>query len=78
MTKDGAEILICASDDDTIQIIDTKTLRVIGNLPSGPDPETFALHVSGNPLYVSNEDDNLVTVIDVPTRKMIDAISDRG
>src|SRR5580698_11244217 len=57
MTKDGKELLVCASDDDTIQIIDTATLRVVGNLPSGPDPETFALHVSGNPLYVSNEDD---------------------
>ena len=34
-------------------------------------PETFALHVSGNPLYVSNEDDNMVTVIDVPTRKVL-------
>ena len=25
MTKDGSEILVCASDDDTIQIIDPKT-----------------------------------------------------
>src|ERR1700755_2608559 len=58
ITKDGAEILVCASDNTTIQIIDTKTLRIIGTLPSGPDPETFALHGSGNPLYVSNEDDN--------------------
>ena len=24
MTKDGSEILVCASDDDTIQIIDTE------------------------------------------------------
>lgn len=46
MTKDGSEILICASDDDTIQIVDPKTLKIIGSLPSGPDPETFALHVS--------------------------------
>ena len=71
MTKDGRDILVCASDDDTIQIIDAATLRIVGDLPSGPDPETFALHVSGNPLYVSNEDDNMVTVIDVPTRKVI-------
>src|SRR4029077_8591045 len=61
----------CASDDDTIQVLDAATLRIIGDLPSGPDPETFALHVSGNPLYVSNEDDNMVTVIDLPSRKVI-------
>ena len=71
MTKDGKDILVCASDDDTIQIIDAATLRVVGDLPSGPDPETFALHVSGNPLYVSNEDDNMITVIDVPERKVL-------
>src|ERR1700754_490295 len=60
VTRDGGEILVCASDDDTIQIIDPKTLKVVGDLPSGPDPETFALHGSGNPLYVSNENDNMV------------------
>ena len=65
VTKDGSEILLCASDDDTIQIIDPATLKVVGDLPSGPDPETFALHVSGGPLYVSNENDALVTIIDV-------------
>src|SRR5476649_745076 len=55
ITKDGKYILVCASDDDTIQMIDTTTYKVAGTLPSGPDPELFALHVSGNPLYVSNE-----------------------
>src|SRR5438874_6268726 len=34
MTADGRNILVCASDDDTIQIIDTDTLRIVGNLPS--------------------------------------------
>ncbi len=58
ITPDGKYILVCASDDDTIQIIDAATLQIVGNLPSGPDPETFALAASGNPLYVSNENDN--------------------
>jgi PQQ-dependent catabolism-associated beta-propeller protein len=71
LTKDGKDILLCASDDDTIQMIDTQTLRIVGTLPSGADPETFALHVSGNPLYVSNEDDNMVTIIEVPTRNVV-------
>jgi YVTN family beta-propeller protein len=54
LTEDEKYLLVCASDDDTIQIIDRATLRIVGDLPSGPDPETFALHPSGNPLYVSN------------------------
>jgi SAM-dependent methyltransferase len=34
-------------------------------LPSGPDPELFVLSPSGNPLYIANEDDNMVTAVDV-------------
>ena len=45
--------------------IDTKTYELVKTLPSGPDPELFVLHPSGNPLYVANEDDNLVTVVDI-------------
>src|ERR1700712_5345493 len=52
ITKDGKFILLCASDDDIIQMIDTTSFKIVGTLPSGPDPELFALHVSGNPLYV--------------------------
>ena len=76
-TKDQKYVLVAAGDDDTIQIIDTKTLKIVDDLPSGPDPETFALPASGT-LYVSNEDDSLVTVIDVPLRKVIAEIPAGG
>ncbi len=39
LSKDGKELYICAGDDDTINIIDTKTFENIGDLPSGADPE---------------------------------------
>ena len=39
--------------------------------PPGPDPELFVLHPSGNPLYIANEDDNLVTVVDVEKRSLV-------
>ena len=45
--------------------MDTATRKITHDLPSGPDPELGVLHPSGNPLYVANEDDNLVTAIDV-------------
>ena len=72
MTADGSTILVCASDDDTIQIIDAadaahhRQSAVRARIPK-PSPCTSR----GNPLYVSNEDDNMVTVIDVPSRKVI-------
>ena len=40
-------------------------MRSSRTLPSGPDPELFVLSPSGNPLYIANEDDNMVTVVDV-------------
>ena len=36
-----------------------------------PDPELFILHPKGNPLYIANEDDNMVTVVDVETNRLL-------
>jgi YVTN family beta-propeller protein len=40
-------------------------------LPSGPDPELLILSPDGRLLYISNENDNMVTAIDVTTRKQV-------
>ena len=50
---------------------DTKTLEITGKLPSGPDPELMALSPDGKTIYVSNENDNLVTMIDAQTKRQI-------
>src|SRR5262245_35005582 len=64
-TKDQMYVLVTVGDDDTIQIIDVKTNEVVGSLPSGPDPELFIEDPAGKILYVANENDNTVTVIDI-------------
>ena len=71
ISHDGKLIYLCASDDDTIEVIDTATLQIVGTLPSGPDPELFVLSPDGKTLYVANEDDNLVTVIDLESKKVL-------
>ena len=38
MTKDGKQVLICASDDDTVQILDVASREIVGDLPSGAGP----------------------------------------
>src|ERR671930_774005 len=53
LTKDGKYILVCVGDDDTIEMIDSKTHEIVGTLPSGPDPEQFAQHPDGKILYVA-------------------------
>ena len=42
--------------------------------PSGPDPEQMAISVDGKTLYVANEDDNMVTVIDIDSRTVVTEI----
>lgn len=64
LTKDYSKLYICASDDDTVQAMDTKTGKILYNFPSGEDPEQFALTPDGKELYISNEDDGIVTVVD--------------
>ena len=56
---------------DLVRVFDPATMKEMHTLPSGPDPELFVLHPSGSPLYIANEDDNIVTVVDVTTRQVL-------
>ena len=42
--------------------------QVVDTLPSGPDPELFTQDAAGKILYVANENDNTVTIIDLEKR----------
>ena len=57
-----------------MKVYDAKTLEFVKSLPSGPDPELLTLHPDGKRLYIANEDDNLVTVVDINTGKVITEI----
>src|SRR5690606_22925608 len=35
ISHDGKYVFLCASDDDSIEIIDTATNEIVGSLPSG-------------------------------------------
>ena len=49
LTKDGKQLLICASDDDTVQVLDVASGEIVGDLPSGPDPEQLNINPLGEP-----------------------------
>jgi PQQ-dependent catabolism-associated beta-propeller protein len=48
-----------------MDVIDTKTLEVTRQLESGPDPELMATDPKGEIIYIANEDDSLVTIMEV-------------
>jgi YVTN family beta-propeller protein len=64
-------MFVCLGDDDTISVIDTKTLKEVGELPSGPDPEQLRVSPDGKLVFVANENDALLTAIDIATRKVV-------
>lgn len=67
----NGKLYVAVGDDNRIEIVDLQTGRVEGALPSGEDPEYFALHPDGRRLYVANENDGLVTVVDIEAKKIL-------
>ncbi|MFA5950895.1 MAG: PQQ-dependent catabolism-associated beta-propeller protein [Hyphomicrobium sp.] len=66
LTPDGKKLIVCAGDDNRLDVIDTTTLEIIKSYEtSGPDPELLDIDPSGTTIYVANEDDGMVTVLDV-------------
>lgn len=71
LTSDGKRLLVCLGDSNRIDILDTKKWDVVGSINT-PDPEFAALREPGNdPLYVSNENNALITVWNIDTQKML-------
>ncbi|MGH7042631.1 MAG: PQQ-dependent catabolism-associated beta-propeller protein [Acetobacteraceae bacterium] len=71
LTRDGRRLLVSEGDSNRIEIFDTKDFKTIGVIDT-PDPEFAALREqTDNPLYVSNENNALVTVWNIDTLKMI-------
>ncbi len=71
LSSDGKRLLVCLGDSNRIDILDTANWRVLGSIDT-PDPEYAALRQPGdNPLYVSNENNALITVWNIDTQKTL-------
>jgi len=73
LSPDHKVLYVALSGDDAIGMVDVATLKFLGKLDSGDDPETFAVHPNGN-LYLSNEDGAKATVLSPKTGKIIEEI----
>lgn len=75
LSADGRLFVAC-SNDNTIHVIDTKTLEVVERLsttltpfaPEGSTPDAMEIDNSGKLLYVANADNNSITVIRIAVR----------
>jgi YVTN family beta-propeller protein len=55
---------------DGIGVIDLRSRRLIATLPSGADPEAFAVSPDGKSIYVSNEDSARISAIDIASGRI--------
>src|SRR5215471_7897157 len=71
LSPDFKELFVAAGDGDTMDVIDTNTLKKTRELDSGPDPELMAVDSKGKNIYIANEDDSLVTIMDIKSGDVI-------
>jgi DNA-binding beta-propeller fold protein YncE len=73
--KDGL-LYVSTEIDRTISIIDPKTLKIVGTIPTGqPESHMFTISHDGLRAYTANVGVGTVSVLDLEARKVLDIIS---
>ncbi len=68
-------VIISTELDDSVTVIDRRTRRVVARLPTGqPESHTFAVRVDGSRLVTANVGPGSVSVIDVPSRRLLGVV----
>ncbi len=70
-------LLILSKSDQTLSIVDGKTLKVGARLPSGPDPHEVVASTDGHYAFISNYGGgayNTISVIDLVAQKALPAV----
>jgi YVTN family beta-propeller protein len=67
----AGSLLVLAKSDRTLSVVDPATLKVVGSVPSGPDPHEVAVSTDGRTAYISNYNggNNMITVVDLVAMK---------
>jgi YVTN family beta-propeller protein len=71
-----AALLVLAKADQTLSIVDPATLKVLGRIPSGPDPHEVVSSTDGRFAYISNYNGgtNRISVVDLTAIKELPPI----
>src|SRR5229473_2367664 len=75
-TQPSASLLVLAKSDQMLAIVDPVTLKVLGRVPSGPDPHEVVASTDGRVAYISNYNGggNIITVADLVAIKALPPI----
>ncbi|HEY3444350.1 MAG TPA: YncE family protein [Paludibaculum sp.] len=76
-TAPSATLLVLSKSDQTLSIVDPSTLKVLGRIPSGPDPHEVEVSPDGRFAYISNYGGgayNTISVVDLAAQKALPAV----
>jgi YVTN family beta-propeller protein len=75
-TQSSAFLLVLAKSDQMLAIVDPVTLKVLGRVPSGPDPHEVVASTDSRVAYISNYNGggNIITVADLVAMKALPPI----
>jgi YVTN family beta-propeller protein len=75
--QNSSTILALSKGDKTLSVIDSKTLKILYTVPSGPDPHEVIASSDGKMAYISNYGSgtfNTITAIDLVAKKALPVI----
>jgi YVTN family beta-propeller protein len=69
-------LLVLAKTDQTLSVVDPSTLKVLGRVPSGPDPHEVVASDDGRMAYIANYNGggNIITPVDLVAMKALPPI----
>jgi YVTN family beta-propeller protein len=69
-------LLVLAKSDLTMSVVDPATLKVVGKVPSGPDPHEIVASSDGRMAYIANYNGggNIITPVDLVAMKALTPI----
>jgi YVTN family beta-propeller protein len=75
LSPDKKELYISLWGGDKILVYNTKQKKLITSIAVGDNPNDICLSKNGQYLYVSNANDNSVSVIDITQRKVLETLN---
>ena len=72
----SGSLLVLAKSDQTLSVVDPSTFKVLGRVPSGPDPHEVAVSSDGRIAYIANYNGggNIITPVDLVQMKALTPI----
>jgi YVTN family beta-propeller protein len=75
LSRDRKQLYITCWGCDKLKVFNTESREVTAEIAVGDNPNDFCLSRNGRWMFVANANDNSVSVIDVPTAKVVETLN---